>query len=96
MPQIYEWLSGALLRGHELAEARDDSRRSGDKWPTDGRFTKPLAMVYGTFGRGREAVRTLERYLAAHADDRDAHTSACSGCTRCILPARWCTRPPKT
>lgn len=72
VPQIYEWLSGALLRAHELAEARTILEEAVTKWPTDGRFTKPLAMVYGTFGRGREAVRTLERYLAAHADDRDA------------------------
>ena len=29
-------------------------------------------MLYGTFGRGREAVRTLERYLEGQPDDRDA------------------------
>jgi hypothetical protein len=30
-------------------------------------------MLYGTFGRGREAVRTLERYLESRQDDRDAY-----------------------
>ena len=42
------------------------------KWPADIRFAKPLAMLYATFGRGREAVRTLERYLGGHPEDRDA------------------------
>ena len=37
------------------------------------RFTKPLAMLYGTVGEGREAVRTLERYLDENRDDRDAY-----------------------
>jgi len=60
------------LRGRDLAEARTILEEAASKWPTDGRFTKPLAMVYGTFGRGREAVRTLERYLSEHLDDRDA------------------------
>ena len=30
-------------------------------------------MLYGTFGRGREAVRTLERYIAERQDDREAY-----------------------
>ena len=52
--------------------ARSTRRRSA-KWPADTRFTKPLAMLYGTFGKGREAVRTLERYLEERQDDRDAY-----------------------
>jgi VWFA-related protein len=71
-PQIYEWLGGALMRSHDLTEARTVYEEAVGKWPTDARFTKPLAMLYATFGRGREAVRTLERYLSAHLDDRDA------------------------
>ena len=73
VPQIYDWLTAALLRAHELAEARTILEEAVEKWPSDERFTKRLAMVYGTFGRGREAVRTLERYLAQRPDDRDAH-----------------------
>jgi len=73
MPQIYQWLTGALMRGHELGEARTILEEAVEKWPSDARFTKPLAMVYGTFGRGREAVRTLERYLAGRHDDREAY-----------------------
>ena len=33
-------------------------------------------MLYGTFGKGREAVRTLERYLEERQDDRDAYLYA--------------------
>ena len=72
-PQIYQWLSDALLRTHDLGAARAILEEATGKWPADVRFTKPLAMVYGTFGRGREAVRTLERYLDDRQDDRDAY-----------------------
>src|SRR5262249_21035684 len=73
MPQIYHWLGEALLRNHDFAEARAIYEEAAGKWPADPRFTKPLAMLYGTFGRGREAVRTLERYIDARQDDRDAY-----------------------
>ena len=73
VPQIYDWLTAALLRAHQLAEARSILEEAVAKWPSDPRFTKRLAMVYGTFGRGREAVRTLERYLSERGDDTDAH-----------------------
>jgi tetratricopeptide (TPR) repeat protein len=68
-PQIYEWLGDTLIRTHELAEARTVLEEAVSKWPSDLRFTKPLALVYAVFGQGREAVRTLERYLATHQDD---------------------------
>ena len=72
-PQIYLWLTEALLRTHDFGAARAILEEAAEKWPTDSRFTKPLAMLYGTFGRGREAVRTLERYLDDRQDDRDAY-----------------------
>ena len=67
------WLGDALLRTHDFGAARAILEEAAGKWPTDTRFTKPLAMLYGTFGRGREAVRTLERYLDDRQDDRDAY-----------------------
>ena len=73
LPQIYLWLSAALLRTHDFGAARTILEEASGKWPGDTRFTKPLAMLYGTFGRGREAVRTLERYLDDRQDDRDAY-----------------------
>jgi VWFA-related protein len=72
-PQIYAWLSEAQLRTHDFGAARAILEEATGKWPSDTRFTKPLAMLYGTFGRGREAVRTLERYLDDRQDDRDAY-----------------------
>jgi VWFA-related protein len=72
-PQIYLWLSDALLRTHDFGAARAILEEAAGKWPADSRFNKPLAMLYGTFGRGREAVRTLERYLEDRQDDRDGY-----------------------
>jgi tetratricopeptide (TPR) repeat protein len=71
--QIYQWLGDAQLRNHDFGEARAIFEEASGKWPADVRFAKPLAMLYGTFGRGREAVRTLERYLAGRQTDRDAY-----------------------
>ncbi len=72
-PQLYAWLADALLRTHDYGAARAILEEAAGKWPADTRFTKPLAMLYGTFGRGREAVRTLEHYLDERQDDRDAY-----------------------
>jgi Flp pilus assembly protein TadD len=71
-PQIYEWLADTLMRLHQLSEAKTVLEEAVSKWPADSRFAKPLALVYATFGQGREAIRTLERHLAGHPDDRDA------------------------
>jgi VWFA-related protein len=73
LPQIYDWLGAALMRTHDYGGARAIYEEAAAKWPSDLRFTKPMAMLYGTFGRGREAVRTLERYLGGQTDDRDAY-----------------------
>jgi VWFA-related protein len=73
IPQIYDWLGGALMRTHDYAAARAIFEEAAGKWPSDLRFAKPLAMLYATFGRGREAVRTLERYLSERTNDRDAY-----------------------
>jgi VWFA-related protein len=73
LPQIYDWLSGTLMRNHDFGEARAILEEASGKWPSDLRFSKPLAMLYATFGRGRDAVRMLERYLGERSDDRDAY-----------------------
>jgi tetratricopeptide (TPR) repeat protein len=67
--EIYEWLGDTLIRTRELAQARTVLEEAVGKWPSDLRFAKPLALLYAVFGQGPEAVRTLERYLAAHQDD---------------------------
>jgi VWFA-related protein len=69
VPQIYQWLSEALMRNHDLAAARSVLEEASGRWPADSRFVRPLAMLFATFGKGREAVRTFERYIAdGHAD----------------------------
>jgi len=72
LPQIYEWLADTLMRTRELAEARAILEEAIAKWPGDSRFAKQVAMVYATFGQGREAMRAIERYLADHPADVDA------------------------
>jgi Flp pilus assembly protein TadD len=72
IPQIYQWLADALMRTHDYAEARTILEEAAGRWPSDVRFTKPLAMLYATFGKGREAVRTLERYLSDQPADAAA------------------------
>jgi len=72
VPEIYEWLGDALMRAHELGQARTILEEAVGKWPSDLRFTKPLALLYATFGQGREAVRSLSRHLAANPGDVDA------------------------
>lgn len=71
-PQIYQWLGDALMRTHDLGQARMILEEATSKWPSDVRFAKPLALLYATFGLGREAVRTLARHIAAHQDDNEA------------------------
>jgi VWFA-related protein len=68
-PDIYGWLGDTLLRIHDLGQARTILEEAVAKWPADVRFMKPLALMYATFGQGREAVRALERHLSAHPDD---------------------------
>ena len=72
IPQIYQWLADALMRTHDYAEARTILEEAAGRWPSDVRFSKPLAMLYATFGKGREAVRTLERYLSDQPADAAA------------------------
>ncbi len=69
---IYGWLGDTLLRIHDLGQARTILEEAVAKWPSDDRFMKPLALMYATFGQGREAARALERHLVAHPDDIEA------------------------
>ena len=71
-PEIYQWLGDALMRIRDLGQARMILEEASSKWPADERFTKPMALLYATFGQGREAVRTLDRYLTRNPDDLDA------------------------
>jgi TolA-binding protein len=72
LPEIYQWLSDALLRAHDLSQARAVLEEAVSKWPADQRFTRAMALLYATFGQGREAMRTLDRYLESAPNDVDA------------------------
>jgi VWFA-related protein len=72
LPEIYAWLSDALLRARDLSQARGVLEEAISKWPADPRFTRSMAILYATFGQGREAMRTLERYLESAPNDVDA------------------------
>jgi tetratricopeptide (TPR) repeat protein len=72
IPQLYAWLAQALLRTRSLGQAQAILEEAIEKWPSDSRFTGPLASVYATFGRGRDAVLLLETYLEKSPGDREA------------------------
>ena len=71
IPQLYSWLSQALLRMRSLPEAGEILEEAIEKWPSDPRFTGPLAVVYATFGRGGDAIRLLEQYLEQSPNDAE-------------------------
>jgi VWFA-related protein len=72
IPEVYAWLTQGQLRRHSLPDAQEVLEEAHEKWPSDARFTGPLAAVYATFGRGREAALLLEQYLDKNRDDVEA------------------------
>jgi len=65
-------LTQGQLRRHSLPEAQEVLAEAHDRWPSDPRFTGPLATVYATFGKGRDAALLLEKYLAENPADVEA------------------------
>jgi tetratricopeptide (TPR) repeat protein len=74
--QIYVWLGQTLLRNHSLPAALDVLEEANGKWPGDARLSEPLAAVYASLGKGREAVRLLEQYLESGAEGAEAAEAA--------------------
>jgi hypothetical protein len=72
IPQLYDWLAQALLRTRSLPEARAILEEANGRWPADARFLGPLASLYATFGKGREAVRLLELYVDHRPEDAES------------------------
>jgi VWFA-related protein len=70
IPQLYEWLGDALMRLRSTGEARPILEEASSRWPADVRFTRPLALIYATFGKGVDAVRLLEKFLQDRQDDQ--------------------------
>jgi VWFA-related protein len=71
LPQVYEWLADSLIRTRDLPTARSMLEEAIDRWPSDPRFARPMALINATFGQGIRAVRSLERYLAVNKSDVD-------------------------
>ena len=69
IPQIYDWLGASLVRTRDYTGARSILEEAAGRWPSDARFNLSLALSYATLGKGREAIRALDRYIAAgHAE----------------------------
>jgi VWFA-related protein len=69
IPQIYEWLADAFVRLKDFTAARSILEEAVGRWPSDSRFAKTQAFTYATLGKGREAIRALDRYITdGHAD----------------------------
>ena len=54
--------AGAGARLH--ARARSILEEAVGRWPSDTRFDRTLALSYATLGKGRDAIRVLDRYIA--------------------------------
>jgi tetratricopeptide (TPR) repeat protein len=71
LPQIYEWLGETLTRTRDYTGARSILEEAAGRWPSDPRFMRLLALSYATLGKGRDAIRMLDRYIAAGNSDPD-------------------------
>jgi VWFA-related protein len=68
LPQIYEWLGDALVRTRDFSGARSILEEAAGRWPSDTRFDRSLAICYATLGRGRDALRVLDRYVSNYPE----------------------------
>jgi Flp pilus assembly protein TadD len=70
VPQLYEWLGDALLRQRSSGEARPIFEEAATRFPDEERFSRPLALLYATFGKGIDAVKMLEKSIVARQGDQ--------------------------
>lgn len=70
VPEVHEWIVGALMRTKSYGEARAVARTAAERWPNDARFARPLALLDATSGNTRGAMQGLDRYLADRSEDR--------------------------
>jgi uncharacterized protein HemY len=96
IPQLYAWLTQGQLRRHSLPEAQEVLEEAHEKWPSDARFTGPLATVYATFGKGKGAALLLEQYLDENPIDVEAARVGVEWLYQ--IPQRdvWCTAAQRT
>jgi len=70
IPQVYTWLSDALIRVKALGEARPVLEEASGRWPMDARFARPLALLYASFGKGLDALRLLDQTIRDNPGDQ--------------------------
>jgi tetratricopeptide (TPR) repeat protein len=69
VPELYQWLGEALMRKQLYAEARPILEDAVERWPSDTRFARTLALLYAAGGKAGSAVQAMERFLAEHPSD---------------------------
>jgi VWFA-related protein len=72
VPELYEWLGETLMRKRLYAEAKPILQDAVERWPSDTRFARSLALLYAAGGEGDNAVHAMERFLAVHPSDARA------------------------
>jgi predicted Zn-dependent protease len=63
VPELYEWLGEALMRKQLYAEARPILKDAVERWPSDTRFARPLALLYAAGGEAGNAVQARAQFL---------------------------------
>jgi VWFA-related protein len=72
VPQIYEWLGESLMRDRLFVDARSVFEEAVERFPTDTRFARSLALLFAMSGRGPDAVKTMERFIDKNPGDARA------------------------
>ena len=83
-PFIYPLIADALLRARDAAGAVAILKEATDRWPDNEQLQVRLGSALAIVGKPAEAVRTLEPYIARHAEDHQAIFTA----LRAIYEAR--------
>jgi len=71
-PQVRQWLGESLMRTSNFGEARGVLDAAAKQWPTEMRFTRPLALLNAISGRGSDAFRLIGDAIRADPGDADA------------------------
>ena len=70
--QIYEWLGDSLMRDRLFADARSVFEDAAEQFPSETRFVRSLALLLAMSGRGRDAVKAMERFIDKSPGDARA------------------------
>jgi Flp pilus assembly protein TadD len=71
-PQIYEWLGESLMRDRLFVDARSVFEEAVEQFPTETHFVRSLALLLAMSGRGRDAVKAMERFIDKSPNDARA------------------------